>query len=211
MWSLRTRHQVLQVSNIYDVTNWGAVPVDVIWRVLEFSLLPSSALKFYHGMPTFVPRNANFRTAECQGLKTVARFVAFRGKFMSGTVRSVAFRGQNLTKELAFRSILASGGWHSSDFWAQNAKGLRRSRGLWHSAEIWARNLAKDWIPVPAILHRQIPCLLCHNFLTHDFLAVKPWRGKLFRPKLSTQGLIWNSISWHYTFNVMLNVSFLLF
>jgi hypothetical protein len=86
--------------------------------------------------------------------------------------------------------------------WARNAKGLRRSRGknknknknlfhhdgLWHSVEIWARNLAKDGIPVPAILHRQLPCLLHHNFL--------------FRPKLSTQGLIWNSISWHYTFNI---------
>jgi hypothetical protein len=45
------------------------------YDVLEFSLLPSSALKFYRGMPTFVP---------------------------------------------------------------QNAKGLRRSRGLWHSAEnLW--------------------------------------------------------------------------
>jgi hypothetical protein len=54
--------------------------------------------------------NANFRTTECQGLQTVAQFVAFRGKFMSGTVRSVA----NFTKELAFRSILASGGWHSA-------------------------------------------------------------------------------------------------
>jgi hypothetical protein len=104
--------------------------------------------------------------------------------------------------------------WHSAEYWrvvvgipqyvwARNAKGLRRSRGLWHSAEIWARNLAKDWIPVPAILHQQLPCLLRHNFLTHDFPAVKPWRGKLFRPKLSTQGLIWNSISWHYTFKLV--------
>jgi hypothetical protein len=56
-----------------------------------------------------LPRNANFRTAECQGLKTVARFVASRGKFMSGTVRSVA-----AIRKLAFRSILASGGWHSA-------------------------------------------------------------------------------------------------
>jgi hypothetical protein len=66
----------------------------------------------------------------------------------------------------------------------------------WHSAirklafrgKIWARNLAKDWIPVPAILHQQLPCLLRHNFSTHDFPAVKPWRGKLFRPKLYTKG-----------------------
>jgi hypothetical protein len=73
----------------------------------------------------------------------------------------------------------------------------------WHSAvwklafrgKIWAWNLAKDWIPVPAILHRQLPCLLRHNILTHDFPAVKPWRGKLFRPKLYTRGLSWHSIS----------------
>jgi hypothetical protein len=51
-------------------------------------------------------RNANFRTAECQGLKTVARFVAFRGKFMSGTIRSVAFRGQILPRS-----------WHSAVYW----------------------------------------------------------------------------------------------
>jgi hypothetical protein len=44
------------VANIYDVTNRGAV--DVKWRVLEFSLLPSSSLKFYRGMPTFVLLNA---------------------------------------------------------------------------------------------------------------------------------------------------------
>jgi hypothetical protein len=148
-----------------------------------------------------VPRSNS--TAECQGLKTVARFVAFCGKFMSGTVQSVAFRCQILPQS-----------WHSAVYWrvvvgipqyvwTWNAKGLRRSRGLWHSADIWARNLAKDWIPVPPILHRQLPCLLRPNFLTHltqDYPAVKPWRGKLFRPKLSTQGLIWNSISWHYTF-----------
>jgi hypothetical protein len=53
-----------------------------------------------------LPRNANFRTAECQGLKTVARFVAFRGKFMSGTVWSVAFRGQIFPRS-----------WHSAVYW----------------------------------------------------------------------------------------------
>jgi hypothetical protein len=53
-----------------------------------------------------LPRNANFRTAECQGLKMVARFVACRGKFMSGTVWSLAFCGQILPK-----------GWHSAVYW----------------------------------------------------------------------------------------------
>jgi hypothetical protein len=53
-----------------------------------------------------LPWNANFRTTECQGLKTVARFVAFRGKIMSGTVQSVAFRGQILPRS-----------WHSAVYW----------------------------------------------------------------------------------------------
>jgi hypothetical protein len=51
-------------------------------------------------------RNANFCTAECQGLKTVTRFVAFRGKFMSGTVWAVVFRAQILPKS-----------WHSAVYW----------------------------------------------------------------------------------------------
>jgi hypothetical protein len=74
-------------------------------------------------------------------------------------------------------------------------------RKLAFGSKIWARNLAKDWIPVPTILHRQLPCLLRHNFSTHDFPAVKPWHGKLFRPKLYTKGLSWHSISWYYPFN----------
>jgi hypothetical protein len=45
-------------------------------------------------------------TAECQGLKTVARFVAFHGKFKSGTVRSVAFCGQIVPRS-----------WHSAVYW----------------------------------------------------------------------------------------------
>jgi hypothetical protein len=53
-----------------------------------------------------LPQNANFHTAECQGLKTVAQFVAFRGKFMSRTVWSVAFRGQILPRS-----------WHSTVYW----------------------------------------------------------------------------------------------
>jgi hypothetical protein len=31
------------------------------------------------------------------------------------------------------------------------------------------RYVASDWTPVPAILHRQVPCLLRHEFLTRDF------------------------------------------
>jgi hypothetical protein len=66
------------------------------------------------GIQSFAKFRAQMCTAECQGFKTVTRFVAFRGKFKRGTVRSVAFRCQILQEELAFRSILASGGWHSA-------------------------------------------------------------------------------------------------
>jgi hypothetical protein len=41
---------------------------------------------------------------------------------------------------------------------------------LWQSAaHIWAWNLARDWIPAAAILHRESPCLKRHIFLPHDF------------------------------------------
>jgi hypothetical protein len=72
----------------------------------------------------------------------------------------------------------------------------------WHSAvHIWPRNLANDWIPAPAILHRQFPCLLRHKILMRDFLGVRQIRGGLFRPKLYTNGLSWQTISWYYPFN----------
>jgi hypothetical protein len=66
---------------------------------------------------------------------------------------------------------------------------------------IWPRNLANDRIPAPAILHRQFPCLLRHKFLLRDFLGVRHIRGGLFRPKLYTNGLSWQTISWYYPFN----------
>jgi hypothetical protein len=46
---------------------------------------------------------------------------------------------------------------------------------------IWAQSLASGWIPVPAILHRQFPCIV--SFLCAT-LSVKPMYVGLFRPKL---------------------------
>jgi hypothetical protein len=37
------------------------------------------------------------------------------------------------------------------------------------AAHIWGWNLARDWIPAPAILHRESPCLKHHIFLPRDF------------------------------------------
>jgi hypothetical protein len=68
------------------------------------------------------------------------------------------------------------------------------------TAATWVRNLANDRIPAPAIIHRQFPCLLRHKFLTRDFLAVRQIRGGLFRPKLYTNGLSWQTISLYYPF-----------
>jgi hypothetical protein len=87
--------------------------------------------------------------------------------------------------------------------WPRNATNRVTVLSPWHSAvHIWARNLAKDWIPAPAILHRKPPCLLRHKFLTLDFPGVSPIRGELFRFKLYTKGLRWHSISWYYPFNL---------
>jgi hypothetical protein len=36
-------------------------------------------------------------------------------------------------------------------------------------AHIWARNLTRDWIPAPAILHRESPCLKRPILLPRDF------------------------------------------
>jgi hypothetical protein len=58
------------------------------------------------GIQSFAKFRAQMCTAEYQGLKTVARFVAFRGKFKSGTVQSVAFRCQILPRS-----------WHSAVYW----------------------------------------------------------------------------------------------
>jgi hypothetical protein len=63
------------------------------------------------------------------------------------------------------------------------------------AAHIWAQNLARYWIPGPAILHRESPCLKRHIFLPRDLQYL---RGGLFRPKLNNNGLSW------YTFLVTL-------
>jgi hypothetical protein len=90
-------------------------------------------------------------------------------------------------------------------FYSCNPRSKRR--GLPQSAaHIWARNLARDWIPTPAMLHRESPCLKPHIFLPRDFYCIKYLRGRLFRPKLNTSGLSWYTFSWHYTFNDSLPV-----
>jgi hypothetical protein len=50
---------------------------------------------------SFAKFRGQMYTVECQGLKTVARFVAFRGKFYQGV-------------GIPQYCILASGGWHSA-------------------------------------------------------------------------------------------------
>jgi hypothetical protein len=97
------------------------------------------------------------------------------------------------------------------DFWLWQS--AVRPFSLWQSADItprsamaglriWARSLAKEWNPVPAILHREAPCLKCCFFLERDFTSLKLIRGALFRSKLYVNGLSWHTISWHCTFQV---------
>jgi hypothetical protein len=106
--------------------------------------------------------------------------------------------------------------------WERIATGLtwpwQPERGTWQSAVhlravcqevipvvairgIWPRNLPNYQIPAPDILHRQFPCL----FLTRDFLGVRQICGGLFRPKLYTNGLSWQNISWYYPFKEYLD------
>jgi hypothetical protein len=58
-----------------------------------------------------------------------------------------------------------------------------------NSAVNRARILAKQWNPVPAILHREAPCLKRHIFLIRDLTRLKLIHGVMFRPKLYTNGL----------------------
>jgi hypothetical protein len=84
---------------------------------------------------------------------------------------------------------------------------LQPERGAWQSAvhlraicqgvivivgnrSIWARSLANNWIPVPAILHRQVSCMLRQKLLKRDSPSARNIRGGFFRPKLYTNGLI---------------------
>jgi hypothetical protein len=66
---------------------------------------------------------------------------------------------------------------------------------------IWLLSLANERIPVSAILNRQFLCLLRHTFLTNGFLGVRQICCGLFRPKLYTNGLSWQTISWYHLFN----------
>jgi hypothetical protein len=70
---------------------------------------------------------------------------------------------------------------------------------------IWMRSLANDRTPVPAILYRQLPCLLRHKCMTRDLLGVRQLRCGLFSPKLYTNGLSWQTISWYYPFKVFVD------
>jgi hypothetical protein len=69
---------------------------------------------------------------------------------------------------------------------------------LWHAQ----RSLANEWNLVPAILHPQFLCLLCHTFLTQDFLGVRQIRDGWFRPaKHYTNGCSRHTILWYSPFN----------
>jgi hypothetical protein len=68
--------------------------------------------------PTFVPRNAKGlrRGAFCG----VPWKIYEQNRLVCGIPRS------NFTKELAFRSILASGGWHSAVYLSTECQGLKK-------------------------------------------------------------------------------------
>jgi hypothetical protein len=96
---------------------------------------------------------------------------------------------------------------------------MQTFKDLWHSAlkrtaechksalHIWARNVALEWNPAPAILHRESPCLKCHIFLTCNLRSVKYIRGRLFRLIQNSTSMVSvdTRFSWHYPFNTVKN------
>jgi hypothetical protein len=77
-----------------------------------------------------------------------------------GQVKSVAIRSQGHTSVCG----------NPRDGYSILGNPRSKRRGLPQSAaHIWARNLARDWIPAPAILHLESPCLKRHIFLPRDF------------------------------------------
>jgi hypothetical protein len=116
----------------------------------------------YCGMPTTTRQY----TAECQLL----------GKIWPRNATDQTVLLINFPRNATNRGIVLSP-WHSA------------VRKLAFRGKIWTRNLAKDWIPVPPILHRQLPCLLRHKCLPRNFPDIRPICGELFRPKLHKNGL----------------------
>jgi hypothetical protein len=89
-------------------------------------------------------------TADCQVMRSGCR----------GQVKPVAIRSQIHTYVCG----------NSRDGYSILGNPRSKRRGLPQSAaHIWARNLARDWIPAPAILNRESPCLKRHIFLPRDF------------------------------------------
>jgi hypothetical protein len=115
-----------------------------------------SFAKFHGEMPRIATtgitswQTALKRTADCQVPRS-----GWRGK-----VKPVAIRSQIQTS--------VSGNLRDGYSILGNLHSKRR--GLPQSAaHIWAQNLARDWIPTPAILLWEFPCLTRHIFLPHDF------------------------------------------
>jgi hypothetical protein len=168
----------------YEALNRGAL--DVKWRELEFRLLLNSALKYVpqtvaiHGVWTADCHEQNTYTADCHRQKY---------KFESGLPQAWPDRMYSWQPE---RGALQSAV-HLRAV-CQGVIPVVAIRG------ILLQSLANEWIPVPAILHRQFPGLLCNTFLTCDFLGVRQIHGGLFRPKLYTNDYSWQTISWYYPF-----------
>jgi hypothetical protein len=123
--------------------------------------------------------NGNSHTADCQSQES--RFES--GLPQTWTLRIVHIRPQ-------------SGSWQSAVHWKAVCQGgiiVVATHG------IRAQELAIEWNPAPAILHREALSLNCHIFLKSDFTSLKLIRGALFRPKIYVNGLNWHTISWYYT------------
>jgi hypothetical protein len=110
-----------------------------------------SFAKFHGQIPRIATAGiANRSQADCQVLRSGCH----------SQVNPVAIRSQIYTSDCG----------NPCDGYSILGNPRSKHRGLPQSAaHIWARNLARDWIPAPAILHRESPCLKRHIFLPRDF------------------------------------------
>jgi hypothetical protein len=125
-------------------------------RKLVFSHLPHSALKFDSALIT--QRNVRIRSQMNCGLWYSALRLPAECHTSSGSALKLTAECHRPRRR--FRPAV---------FRFQRYCGMRQS-----AFHIWARNVAFEWNPAPAILHRESHCLKRHTgiFLTRDLQCV---------------------------------------
>jgi hypothetical protein len=134
-------------------------------------------------------QSAAFRTRIAKNRKTVMQIATERSMNLRTDCHRLDLSAATWARNLAIRSPLESGLPRSYSC-CGNLRHLTAEHSKWPNSST-------------AILHQQFPCLLCHKFLMRDFLGVRKIPSGLLRPKLYTNGLSWQTISWYYPFKLI--------